>query len=36
MPVEVDGDPVGRLPATFTVRREALRVITPTPVGRVA
>jgi diacylglycerol kinase family enzyme len=29
MPVELDGDSVGLLPATFTVRREALRVIVP-------
>jgi diacylglycerol kinase (ATP) len=29
MPVEVDGDNVGFLPATFTVPRELLRVLVP-------
>ena len=29
VPVELDGDNVGHLPATFTVLRQALRVITP-------
>ena len=29
VPVELDGDNVGHLPATFSVRREALRVLVP-------